>query len=502
MNTVPIILTRWVLLITISYAVIFSAPAPAPLWPHQVFIALILASNLVLTWVLSRGRSRQLVTAWATGLDIATVSMAISVAGNISVEFYLIFFSVLILAAVITGRGLLITLTTVACAAYAALMWADGGTDVWRSPALLVRLPVLLGVALYFGTAVQTARREQQRQADQLNLERQKALAALTEMGNVAFSGGYPGPVLYELAGWVQELVEFDRCSLLVFGEGGQRGYLAASGDDPSVEVLALETANYPELGPVLERGEYTEIHPGTPADLWEEVQAKLPQGSRFNTFIVVPIKRGNDVVGALYLRDSNPERTLSEAQTAFCFQAAQMAAAFIYENDLLAMLKQRSHQDPLTGLMSYREFIEQAEKSAAAARPDSAVSMAVINPPTGGQPRRGESVPLRRRRVRRAPAHRRRHRPGATADGVSRPPGRIRRRSRGRPARIHRRRRRAAARRQRRIALRGGPGGAAHFEARRWASRQRRRSRLTALRSSSLSPQPARISQRLPAAG
>jgi len=380
MNTVPIILTRWVLLITISYAVIFSAPAPAPLWPHQVFIALILASNLVLTWVLSRGRSRQLVTAWATGLDIATVSMAISVAGNISVEFYLIFFSVLILAAVITGRGLLITLTTVACAAYAALMWADGGNDVWRSPALLVRLPVLFGVALYFGTAVQTARREQQRQADQLNLERQKALAALTEMGNVAFSGGYPGPVLYELAGWVQELVEFDRCSLLVFGEGGQRGYLAASGDDPSVEVLALETANYPELGPVLERGEYTEIHPGTPADLWEEVQAKLPQGSRFNTFIVVPIKRGNDVVGALYLRDSNPERTLSEAQTAFCFQAAQMAAAFIYENDLLAMLKQRSHQDPLTGLMSYREFIEQAEKSAAAARPDSAVSMAVIN--------------------------------------------------------------------------------------------------------------------------
>jgi len=227
---------------------------------------------------------------------------------------------------------------------------------------------------------VQTARREQQRQSEQLNLERKKALAALTEMGNVAFSGSYPGPVLYELAGWVQELVEFDRCSLLVFGEGGEHGYLAASGDDPSIEVLTLEVANYPEMGPVLERGEYTEVHPGRPADLWEDVRANLPEGSPFSTFIVIPIKRGGDVIGAFYLRDSDPDRTLSEAQTAFCFQAAQMAAAFIYEHDLLATLEQRSHQDPLTGLMSYRDFIEQAEHAIVAARADGGASMAVVN--------------------------------------------------------------------------------------------------------------------------
>lgn len=381
-HTVPIILTRWGLLISISYAIIFSAPTPAPLWPHQVVIALILASNLVLTWVLARSKSWRTISGWATGLDIAAVSMAIGVAGNVSVEFYVVYFSILILSAVILGRGLLVTLSLVVCAAYAALMWADLGSDVWRSPALLVRLPVLFGVGLYFGTTVQTARREQQRQAEQLNLERKKALAALTEMGNIAFSGGYPGPVLYEIVGWVQELLEFDRCALLVFGEGegGKRGYLAASGDDPSIEVLALEVANYPELGAVLERGEFTEIHPGKPADLWEEVQAKLPEDSPFTTFVVVPIKRGGEVIGAFYLRDSDPERELSEAQTAFCLQAAQMAAAFIYEHDLLATLEQRSRQDPLTGLMTYREFIEQAEHSIADAGADGDITMAVIN--------------------------------------------------------------------------------------------------------------------------
>ena len=117
---------------------------------------------------------------------------------------------------------------------------------------------------------------------------------------------------------------------MLVFGEGGeggQRGYLAASGDDPSIEVLALEVANYPELAPVLESGEFTEIHPGKPADLWDEVQAHLPEGSPFTTFIVVPIKRAGVVIGAFYLRDSDPERELSEAQTAFLLQASGSTA-------------------------------------------------------------------------------------------------------------------------------------------------------------------------------
>jgi diguanylate cyclase (GGDEF)-like protein len=199
-------------------------------------------------------------------------------------------------------------------------------------------------------------------------------------MGKAAFSEGYPGPVLYELAGWVQEMVEFDRCSLLVFGEGGERGYLAASGDDPSIEVMALDVAAYPELGPVLERGEFTEIHPGSPPELWERVRERLPQDSPFNTFIVIPIKRGSDVIGAFYLRDGDAERTLSEAQATFCSQAAQMAGAFIYEHDLLATLERRSKQDALTGLMNYRNFIEQAERSIAAAGTEGRLSMAVIN--------------------------------------------------------------------------------------------------------------------------
>jgi len=252
------------------------------------------------------------------------------------------------------------------------------GDSAWRSPALLVRIPVLFGVALYFGTAVQAARREYQRQMEQLTIERGKALSALTEMGKVALSGSFPGPVLYEVASWVQEIAEFDRCSLLVFGGGGDQGYLAASGDDASIEVLTLEVANYPELGPVLERGEFTEIHPNEPADLWEEVQANLPEGSPFSTFIVIPIKRAEQVVGAFYLRDSDAERTLREAQRDFCSQAAQMAAAFIHEHDLLAQLEERSKKDTLSGLLNYDVFL--GEANTLVSRAEGPMSMAVVN--------------------------------------------------------------------------------------------------------------------------
>ena len=379
MSNVPIILTRWVLVISISYAIIFSHEGAIPFWPHQVFVAAILTSNLVLGWILSRGKSWRMLSSWTTGLDIAAVSMAISVAGNVDPEFYLVYFSILILSAVVNRLDILIAMALVACSSYGIVLYFDAGDTSWN-PELLVRLPVLFGVALYFGTAVRQARREYQRQAEQLSIERGKALSALTEMGNVALSGGYPGPVLYEIAGWLQEIVEFDRCSLIVFGEGGEQGYLAASGDDASIEVLTLKMANYPELGPVLQRGEFTEIHPNDPPDLWEEVVSNLPEGSPFTTFIVIPIKRADAVVGAFYLRDSNPERTLSEAQQKFSFQAAQMAAAFIHEHDLLDQLQRRSRQDLLTGLMNYESFTAEAQRLVAAGAHDGPISMAIVD--------------------------------------------------------------------------------------------------------------------------
>lgn len=338
---VHVVLTRWVMLIAIAYAVVLSAEPTAPFWPHQVIVAAILLSNLALSSALSRGRSWEDLSGWTTGIDILAVALAIAVAGNVTAEFYLIFFVVLIAAAVVDRTPLLMAIAALASACYAVWTIAEVGGQVMSETGFWLRIPVLLAVALYFGTAIQAAREEQQRQRRKLNLERGRALRALAEMGRLALSSRSSQPVLYELAGWVQEICEVDRCSLIVFDHDDRRGFLAASGDDPGIEVRALDVDEYPELQPVLAAGAVIEIHPGRPADLWEQVQRHLPDTSPFRTFLVIPVERDDEVLGAFYLRDGDAERSFSEDHVAFCRQAARMVAAFIHEHELLDQLKE-----------------------------------------------------------------------------------------------------------------------------------------------------------------
>jgi diguanylate cyclase (GGDEF)-like protein len=378
-GTFPILLTRWALLISLAYAVILSSPGPALSWPRQLFIAVILVSNLVLAWLLRRGATWEHVGGWMSAADITAVTLAIGVAGNVSTEFYLIYFCVLILAAVVDRLVVLIPLATISCFTYILLLYLELGPTTWRSPELLVRLPVLFGVALYFGTAVQHARREYASHQRKLHIERGHALRALGEMGRLVQMERYPGSILYEIAGWVQQTVEVDRCSVIILGDDRQKGFLAASGDDPSIEVLALNIDKYPELDPAVETGEIIEVHPGDPPDLWQRIKQQLPADSPFRTFLMVPIKRGDNVLGVLYFRDAQPDRHFSKDHIHFCEQAAQMIASFVHEHDLIAQIQSRQKTDTLTGLLTYETFLKQAAEIVARADSED-LCMAIVD--------------------------------------------------------------------------------------------------------------------------
>jgi len=378
-GTVPVLLTRWVLLISLACAVILSSPSPALSWQQQVFIAVILLSNLVLSWMLRHGASWERISGWTAAADVASVTLAIGVAANVSTEFYMIYFCVLILAAVVDRLVILIPLALVSCCSYFLLLYLELGPMTWRSSELLVRLPVLFGVALYFGTAVQYARREYARHKRRLHVERGHALRALGEMARLVQMERYPGSILYEIAGWVQQTVEVDRCSVIIFGSDHQKGFLAASGDDPSIEVLALEIDKYPELEPVLETGKIAEVHPGDPPGLWEKMKQHLPADSPFRTFLIVPIKRADDVLGVLYFRDAQSDRRFSKDHIEFCEQAAQMIAGFVYEHDLLAQIQNRQEKDTLTGLLTYEAFLNQATEIVAQANSNE-LSLAIVD--------------------------------------------------------------------------------------------------------------------------
>ncbi len=356
------------------------------MWPHQVFVGALLLANIVLWLLLRRGADwKKLALGGFTVADVLVVTLVVMLLGSDRAELYIVYFAILLLATVVPSLTPVAGLTILAVVAYGVVMYVQMGPAMFRDPAAMVRLPFLLGIALYFGSVVQEARNEQVR-ADKLELEagqiaqrakhlaqEQYRLQVLGEMGSLGLSGvrSDPGEVLFDIIRKVQKVVGVDRCSLVVFERDGAQAYVAASGDDPRAEVRVIKLEEYPELQVSLQRGEITELYPGDPADLWEKMQEHLPATNPFRSFLVVPIQRGNRLMGAIYLRDVRADWRYTEHDRNFCATTAMMAAAFLHGQDMLEQLRAQSRRDGLTGLLNFQAFTEEASKGIRDAGPN-----------------------------------------------------------------------------------------------------------------------------------
>ena len=372
-----VIRTRWVLLIGLGYIVLFGSGEPAPLWPQQVLVIAALLSNVLLVILLALGYNWLRMRWFFTGLDVAAVSFVVAAVGRSSTDLLLIYFAVLLVAMAVPRVGMIASITLIGCFAYGSLLYFEVGPDLWRRSELLVRLPFMLGIALYFSTLVHEAGRDHLRthklETDARRIaerakhlaEEQYRLKALSEIGRLGLSGvrEEPGKVLFDITQRVQKVVGIDRCSLVIFEQDKAQAYLAASGDDPSVEVRVLTLEDYPELQATLNQSQPTEVYPGDPKDLWEKMQACLPPANPFRAFLVVPIQRSNRLLGAFYLRDVRPDHRYSEDDRSFCSTAAMMTAAFIHGHDLLEQLRRQSQRDGLTGLLNFQAFTQEARR-------------------------------------------------------------------------------------------------------------------------------------------
>lgn len=372
-------MARWVLVIGLSCLLLYgSAGGTTVIWPHQAIIIGLLLSNLLLQLLLWRGGDwKKWRWTFIVG-DIFLIPVVVSLIEADAVSFSTLCFATLLAAIAVPRIGAIALLGPLAVAAYGGLLYVELGAALFRQPGLLLRMPVLLGIAVYFGSVLFEARSDQQRAARLEHEARQIAerakhlakeqyrLQALSEIGRLGLSGvrADPGGVLFEIIQRVQKVVGVDRASLVIFERDGGQAYVAASGDDPSVEVRVLRLEEYPELQVSLQRGEITELYPGRPKELWRRVQQHLPPANPFRSFLVVPIQRGNRLMGAMYLRDVRPDRRYTDDDRNFCGTAAMMAAAFLHGQDMLEQLRTQSRRDGLTGLLNFQAFTEAADKA------------------------------------------------------------------------------------------------------------------------------------------
>jgi diguanylate cyclase (GGDEF)-like protein len=372
----PLLVGRWSFAIAVSYAVIFQAGDFVDTATKQIFVGVVLIVMAVSHVALRRNPTGS-VRGAITLLDIGVVAGAMLLGNDPTTDFFLAFFAVVTFAAFSHGTLAASIYSLLIAAVYGGVLFADLGIAVFRTPDPMMRLAFLFSAGLFFSIVADESKRQKKR-ASSIE-ERMKSVAshaktlardkyrlrALSEIGRLGLVGSAASDsdVLYEISKRVQKGVGVDRCSLVVFAQDGHTGYVAASGDDASVEVRPLSVEEYPELQETLANGEITEVHPNNPPELWRRISSFLPDTNAFSSFLVVPIKAGEKVFGAFYLRDRDASRSFDDEERDFCWASALMTASFIRGRDLLEQLRVQSRVDGLTGLLNFQAFTDEMHR-------------------------------------------------------------------------------------------------------------------------------------------
>jgi len=108
--------------------------------------------------------------------------------------------------------------------------------------------------------------------------------------------------ILFTVVERVAAFAHVDRCSIVLFGESGNVGYVLATSDDEQLRDLPIDLAKYPEIREVLATGRALVIRDGTEHPLLTVVRQHEPSIG-FNSFALLPILHDHGAMGVLFLR-------------------------------------------------------------------------------------------------------------------------------------------------------------------------------------------------------
>jgi signal transduction histidine kinase len=173
------LLLRYTLIIATAYLLLVEQDFATPSLLAGGLIALALATNVAFAQLPRRLTDSTRFAIAVIVYDTVWVTAALMSSGKFSADFFILYFFLLLLAAVGENLRLIAIAACVVCGAYLYGHSATGGSaDLWTSPSL-IRVPFLFTTAIFYGHLVERARREQQRadSAEALNAQLQRTLA-------------------------------------------------------------------------------------------------------------------------------------------------------------------------------------------------------------------------------------------------------------------------------------------------------------------------------------
>jgi len=175
---------RYVFVIAVGYLLVFARPGPVtPV--RALAVAGALASNIALSRVSARVLLAPFVAAPLLAADAAWVAWALRVSGTAAPDFFVLYFFVLLLAAVGEKPGMVILGAVIASAVAIFTGWRHVG---WTS-AVLLRIVVVFTAALFYGYVLGRIKSERQRGDD--NAEWVRTLHAEVAKRGAALHGLY-----------------------------------------------------------------------------------------------------------------------------------------------------------------------------------------------------------------------------------------------------------------------------------------------------------------------
>lgn len=142
--------------------------------------------------------------------------------------------------------------------------------------------------------------------------------------------------VLGRIVSRIGELVQAQRCSILIVDDRMSRCYVIAASDNPEATMLEVDLDKYPEVRRALRTREPVVVGDVENDPLVEPVREIL-LGQGYRSMMVLPLVFGKEVLGTLFLRASR-ERPFTEPEIRFCRVAAATCAnalknALLYED-------------------------------------------------------------------------------------------------------------------------------------------------------------------------
>ncbi len=179
-NIRDVILLRYILIIAVSYLVISQRPDGTISPGAAGLVAAALASNVSLGWMRPRRLNALQITGIIVVIDTVWISLSLALIGQISKEFFFLYFFVLFFAALAENLVLMLVGVLGASAAYMWVLSRLNSADVWTQ-AHLLQITFLFSAALFYGVLVNRTR-QQRRQAELIEAtdrERTELLATL-----------------------------------------------------------------------------------------------------------------------------------------------------------------------------------------------------------------------------------------------------------------------------------------------------------------------------------